>query len=116
MYIYNMYNFDYDDTSNLMLTHDKLFLKAQFRDIVRTCKSKVEQQLVENRFTILNKKKSDALSTDEWEEILKLSHIYKIFFQTYKMLIKDFGFEEPHRVFTFTFNGEFYGTGGEKNK
>lgn len=112
MYIYDFYNFDYDDSMSFKLEHDKHFTKEEFEEIVNKAiitiknnKKKAKKKLDEyykSKIRLSNKKIECLLNTSS--EFLYLDNIKK-------ELIKTYGFQDLKSVYIFAFNEGGYSKG-----
>lgn len=113
MYIYEVYNFDYDDTSSFKLLHPKKFTKEEYENIVNECRKKIEKKIERNQLIIENIER-ETISKEKIEELelWSCNGEWDIYPKLYKMLIDEYGFEDmPKPLYTFVLNGGFYGEG-----
>lgn len=104
MFLYKIYNFDYDDTAYIVLQHKTKFTKEEYETIINDCRKKVKDKIKRNNEIIdsgieITKEMAEELElftcTGDWDV---LSNIKKI-------LIKEYGFEEIDILFTYVLNG-----------
>lgn len=113
MYVYEVYNFDYDDTASFKLLHSKKFTKEEYEDIVNDCRKKIEKKIERNQFIIDNFER-EPLSKEQMEEmeLWSCNGEWDMFPNLYTMLIKEYGFKDVGEpLYTFVLNGGFYGKG-----
>lgn len=111
MYIYDFYNFDYDESMTYKLEHEKKFSKEEFENIVNKCR-KAE---IKNREKA-NKKVSidaylDTITDEEADNLIEESCEMNSITNTLKLLKEIYRFKELKFEYTFIFNGGFYGKG-----
>lgn len=114
MYNYKVYDFDYDETKSFILQHENKFSKEQYENIVNECRLKVEDKIKRNQEIIANLKNNEELSKEKVEELelWTCNGEWDIYGNIYKIMIKEYGFQElPKPLYTFTLNGGFYGEG-----
>lgn len=113
MFTYEVYNFDYDDTTSFELMHKTRFTKEEYENIVNTCRIKVEEKIKRNA-QIIETLNENEISEEEIEslELWSCSGNYHMLNNIYKIMIEEYGFEEKKKpLYTFTLNGGFYGEG-----
>lgn len=116
MYIYEVYDFDYDDTKSFKLLHSKKFTKEEYEKLVKECIVKIEEKIKRNQ-VIIDTLEDNEISEEEAEklELWSCSGEWHLYSNLYKMLINEYGFEElPKPTYRFTLNDGFYGTGQTK--
>lgn len=113
MYIYKVYDFNYDDTSFFQLTHKTKFTKEEYENIVNKCLMKIREKIERNE-KILENSEVESMSDEEIEklELWTCSGEWDIYRNLHKMMINEYGFEELEKpLYTFVLRGGFYGEG-----
>ena len=115
MYLYEFYNFDYDDTVHFILAHDNKLTKEEYENIVLECIKKVYAKIERNQKIL---ESDEELSPEEIErlEIFECSLEYDVIRNVRKLLTKEYGFKELKAEHTFTFDdGNFVSGNIKKN-
>lgn len=113
MYIYEVYDFDFDDTISFKLLHSKKFTKEEYENIVNACRKKIEGKIKRNQ-EIIEKSEEEEISEEKAEELelWSCNGEWHLFSNLHKMLIEEYGFKDiPKPLYTFVLNGGFYGKG-----
>lgn len=113
MHVYRVYDFDYDDTSSFELLHKTKFTKQEYENIVNDCLIKIEEKIKRNQ-KIIDELGEEDISEEEANklELWSCNGEWDIYSNLYKMLIREYGFEEMQKpLYTFTLHGGFYGKG-----
>lgn len=110
MYIYDFYNFDYDDTTTVKLMHDKKFSKDEFESMVKKCIKEVSLKLKKNILRIEQIEVNDHyVSNENYDQLLNLSSECQINVNVFYKLEKEYGFRKLEPLYTFTFNDGYFG-------
>lgn len=113
MYVYEVYNFDYDDTASFKLLHSKKFKKEDYENMVNNCREQIEKKIKRNQ-SIIDNFEREQISKEQMEELELWSYNgeWDIYPNIKTMLINEYGFEDiPKPLYTFVLNGGFYGEG-----
>lgn len=112
MYKYRFWQFDYECSMDVILQHEKLFTKDEFKTIVLKCNNEVKDQLDKNIQLLawLGQHNEDwnNLTDEELTNLNNLNGDWDVISQTIKRLISCYGFtdvkDEVELLFDFDKN------------
>lgn len=107
MYLYKIYNFDYDDTAYIVLQHKRKFTKEEYEEIINTCRIKVKEKIKRNN-DIIDSGVEITKQMAEELELLTCASDWDVLSNIKKMLISEYGFEDMNILFTYVLNGGSY--------
>lgn len=110
MYIYNFYNFDYDESVSFKLGHEKLFTKEYFEAIVNKVMDTIKIKKKEAKENLVRycEGKLDV-PDDKIDSLVDISSDYNYLKNVSKELINNYGFQDLKPEYTFVFNNGNYG-------